>query len=70
MEKKARITVSDLPPNLRISREEMRMITGGWKIKIGRYEFGTAPSGDSDMDDTWYYLYDHKTGEVWWQDLK
>lgn len=67
MDKKTRITISDLQPDMKISRDEMRMITGGWKINIGRYEFGTVPQGESDMDDNWLYIYDHKTGEVWYQ---
>ena len=66
METKPRITINDLHANQKITQKEMRKITGGfaWATFFGRYEVGSVPDGDSDMDDSWYYVYDYVTGET------
>ena len=65
MEKTSRIKIGDLPGNQKITREEMRKITGGWKFTwAGIYEIGSAPDGDSPMDDSFLYIYNKVSGEV------
>lgn len=66
MEKTSRIEIGDLPANQKITQEEMRKIAGGfaWATFFGRFEVGSVPDGDSDMDDGWLYVYDYVTGET------
>jgi hypothetical protein len=66
MEKASRIKIGDLPEKQKITHEEMRKITGGarWTTIFGRWEVGSVPDGKSDMDDSWFYVYDYVTGEV------
>jgi hypothetical protein len=64
MEKKPRISISDLLENKKISGEEMRKITGGWSFSFAIWEVGSIP-GDSDLDgDYSHYVKNYVTDET------
>ena len=54
MEKKPRITISDLSNGRKVSNEEMKKIKGGWVVYFGIWEIGSIP-GSSELDSDFSY---------------
>jgi len=58
MEKKSRIITKDLPDFQSIGHDEMRKITGGWSIQIGKWRIGSLEGKSCLEGDFSYYVYD------------